>query len=88
LFDLGRFFVPTSVLRSAGRSRGQGWPQATAGGGAQRPWRRRARCDALWVGTWRALWVSMTWSLAWAVCKHAATPHHLVSGRARWPDTL
>ena len=32
-----RFFVPTAVLLDAARSRGQGWPQATAGGGAQRP---------------------------------------------------
>jgi len=34
-----------------GRSRGQGWPQATAGGGAKRPWRRRGRREASWSGT-------------------------------------
>jgi hypothetical protein len=27
-------FVPTMIWRCAGRRRGQGWPQATAGGGA------------------------------------------------------
>jgi hypothetical protein len=37
LFDGGRFFVPTCGLTGAARSRRQGWPQATAGGGAQRP---------------------------------------------------
>jgi len=26
LFDRGRFFVPTAMLWSAARSRGQGWP--------------------------------------------------------------
>jgi len=35
---------------SAARRRRQGWPQATAGGGAQRPWRRRARCERCWSG--------------------------------------
>lgn len=30
-------FVPTMRLRCTGRRRGQGWPQATAEGGAQRP---------------------------------------------------
>jgi hypothetical protein len=32
-----RFSVPTTVLGRAARSRRQGWPQATAGGGAKRP---------------------------------------------------
>jgi hypothetical protein len=37
LFDRrGRFFVPTCAQGGAARSRGQDWPQATAGGGAQR----------------------------------------------------
>jgi len=31
-----------ATFRGAARSPGQGWPQATAGGGAQRPWRGRA----------------------------------------------
>jgi hypothetical protein len=44
LFDRsGRFFVPTEAQGDAAHSRGQDWPQATAGGGAQRSGRRRAR---------------------------------------------
>jgi len=45
-----RFSVPTTVPDRAARSRCQGWPEATAGGGAKRPWRRRARREAVVVG--------------------------------------
>jgi hypothetical protein len=33
----GRFFVPAAVDERAARSGRQGWPKATAGGGAKRP---------------------------------------------------
>jgi len=35
LFDRERFFIPAmQIARGAERSRGQGWPKATATGGA------------------------------------------------------
>jgi hypothetical protein len=38
LFDRkDRPSVPTGIAVSAARKRGQGWPQATAEGGAKRP---------------------------------------------------
>jgi len=40
------------------RGRGQGWPQATAGGGAQRPWGRRRAARRSWSGRVGARWAS------------------------------
>src|ERR1700704_4390322 len=49
-FGRGCFFVPATILRSAARSRRQGWPALWWRGGLGRiqatPWRRGARCEA------------------------------------------
>jgi len=77
--------------RSAARSRSQGWPSPDSCHRLWRcqatPWRRRARREAGWSGRLVAV-NGKTWSWTGPWVQHAGAPHHLVSGRARWPDTL
>jgi len=91
LFDRGRFFVPTAMLWSAARSRGQGWPALRGRGRRHRiqatPWRRRARRSGWWTGrsvarstTRRGPGLGREWRMR-------RTPHHLVSGPGRKPGT-
>jgi len=73
------------IVPCAGWSGGQGWLQATAAGGAQRPWRLRGRREAD-DRTFRRAGDDMVWGpgLGRDVVMRG-TPHQLVSGRVWWP---
>jgi hypothetical protein len=89
LFDRGVSSSPPTFCRSAPRRRGQGWPQATAGGGAQAALMAPSTARGLRVGMdgrgMRAERESLDWA-AYEICGNAASPCIRSGAMARYPN--